>query len=85
MNPPTTTITALNRLTRGVRPYPAEQLDDTFKPYESGAAAVTTPGPSRPSTDGGGPPAVLWAGLAALVLAGLGVVGWRRHNPVEAG
>ena len=92
MNVPTETLTALNRLTRGVQPYPAAKLSDIFRPYRSDAAAAT-PAPPRPASSdgdgGGGPPAVLWAGLAALALAALGAFAWRRrefhHGPAEAG
>jgi hypothetical protein len=83
MNVPSDTLDALNRLTRGIQPYPAERLNDILRPYRSSAAAAS-PAPPRPSSDdGGGPPAALWAGLAALALAALAATATimrRRHD-----
>jgi hypothetical protein len=87
MEPAPQTLAALNRMVRGLRPYPAAKMPGVLVPYR-GTTAAATPAPPRPASDGddgGGPPAVLWAAIGAVVLAALAAAGWHRHGPVEAG
>jgi hypothetical protein len=74
MNPPTTTIRALNRVVRGIPPLPAERLSLPRTSDEDAAAQPAAAVPtSSPPSDGDGLPAAVWAfllaGVAGIVVA----------------
>jgi len=80
MNPASTTLNELDRLVRGVAPLPAAGLGLPT------AAPAPAPAPAAPAS-GGGPPAVVWALIAAGLLGLLAA--WplvlRRRGAAAAG
>ena len=91
LNPTPRTERALDRLVRGVEPFPAARLLMPAEETEAAPAAAAAPSPPRPATSGAMPDAA-WAFLiagAAGVLAALAVgartVVGRRRGPAEAG
>src|SRR3954462_8903945 len=64
---PDTTLAALRRLVRGLRPFPADRLPVAARPLP---AATSTAPPARAP---GGPPWAILAGIAALAAVAAGV------------